>query len=676
MENNKIPGDVPERPSGTRHVRGTEQGDTVMIPVTKRPDSAKPGVTRVPKPTPVPRPTPVTRQMPVSGSGTQRPVQRGTVPRPTPVSRPVPTGTDMNAETRQIPVQRSAPQVSRPAPQSAVRPQTDVGGETRQIPVQRSAPQVSRPAPQSAVRPQTDVGGETRQIPVQRSAPQVSRPAPQSAVRPQTDVGGETRQIPVQRSAQTSRPAPQHSVRPQTDVGGETRQIPVHKPAASDSGEMSATRPVKLKTELNPEVTAKVNPEATVVIKTPAPVAVNGGADDGGTRPMHLPKAEPEKPKKEKASFFSRLQTAGSESGGNTVMSIVKAVVYMVLVLLVSVGISLFIILVGNDVFAFVKTDEEITVTIPEDAGIEDVADILAENGVIKYPGIFKFYASYKNDDGKFLAGTYTVTPATDYEDLLYGFKEHEPEGTSWITIPEGFTTDEIINLLVESGIGTKEKYVDVINNYDFDYWFVDELDATDWKSTGRFYRLDGYLFPDTYEFYNQSSEKTVINKLLARFNVIYGDKYKETATSAGFTTDQVLIIASMIEKEAGMAADYNTVSSVFRNRLASDYYPRLESDATILYAIHHDTGTRPNTCTGEDLKYDSPYNSYLNDGLPPGPIANPSASAINAALTPADTNYYYFVSYEGKTYFASTNEEHEANKAYVNGLREQSAQP
>ena len=364
-----------------------------------------------------------------------------------------------------------------------------------------------------------------------------------------------------------------------------------------------------------------------------------------------------EKKKREKEKVVS-------DEGGNTVVSVVKAVIYMIFVVVTSVFLAVAVIMVGNDVFAFVKTDSAIPVTIPEYATLNDVIDILYQNGVIEYPKVFRIYAQLKKDNGKFVAGDYTVSPVMNYDELLDEFKEKPKLGTVRITFPEGYTTDEIIDLMVSYGIGTREGYEDVIQNYDFDYWFIDELEEGG-VSKDRFYRLDGYLFPDTYDFYNASSEATVINKMLRRFDQLFTDEHRRLCKEMGYSVDEILTIASLIEKEAGSAAEFFNVSSVFHNRLkAKSYFPRLESDATIVYAIQHETGERPQL---KDTNYESPYNTYLHEGLPPGPIANPSASAILAALSPAKTNYYYFVSDGSKTYFSETKEQH---NQYIEAIR------
>lgn len=388
--------------------------------------------------------------------------------------------------------------------------------------------------------------------------------------------------------------------------------------------------------------------------------------EDGLTRTKttelsKTPAVSAAKPQAKKAEKRER-KYAGSDEGGNTVVSVIKAVIYIIFILVVSVFLSIAVIAVANDIYAFVKSDEVVEVTIPEYATLDEVSEILYMNDIIKYPTIFKLYAVAEHDNGEFLAGTYSVKPMMNYDDLLAEFKEKPVSGTATITIPEGYSTDEIISLMVANGIGTREGYVDVIQNYDFDYWFIDELEASG-RTGSRLYRLDGYLFPDTYEFYKNSSEVTVINKLLKRFNQIFTREYRDQCAALGYSVDQMITLASMIEKEAASPSEFFWVSSVFHNRLNNPWaFPRMESDATVLYIIAHDKGERPKTVTPEDLQYQTPYNTYMYEGLPPGPIANPSASALLAALSPVSSDYYYFyyMSSLGRTVYSATKTEHD----------------
>lgn len=416
----------------------------------------------------------------------------------------------------------------------------------------------------------------------------------------------------------------------------------------------------------------------------------NGSAEKTGDQRSHDPSGDPKRPEKGAVSAKDgkdkkdardkkdgnrdkKVSKEERDVGGFIATNAVRAIVYLVVCTVIGAILSVAVINVGNDMFAFVKSDDVIEVEIPENATTSDVAEVLYENGVIEYKSMFKLYGKLKKKTEDFVAGEYSVTPMMSYSDLFAEFKPKPLSGTSRITIPEGYTVDELIDLMLSYNIGTKEGYVKVINEGNFDYWFVKELKENEsvmakLESGERFYLLEGYLFPDTYEFYNASDEWTVINKILARFDEIYTEKMKERATELGRTTDEVVTLASMIEKEAGMASDFRTVSSVFYNRLSKPgTYPKFQSDATVVYAIHHATGERPKKVNSETISYESPYNTYQVDGFPPSAIANPGMNALKYALYPADTNYYYFVSSGDTTLFGRTAAEHQSN---INSLR------
>ncbi|MBQ8510855.1 MAG: endolytic transglycosylase MltG [Clostridia bacterium] len=348
------------------------------------------------------------------------------------------------------------------------------------------------------------------------------------------------------------------------------------------------------------------------------------------------------------------------DSATSAVMSLVKAVVYIVCIIAVSIPLAIFIINTANDIFAFVKEEKIVEVTIPEYATMDDVAEILHEEGVIEYPWAFVLWGNLKDENANFVAGTYEVSTTLNYDYLRAAFKKSYSREVVRLTIPEGYTVDEIIDLFVSNGIGTREGFVDVINNYDFEYEFLEGLEMTE----GRIYRLEGYLFPDTYDFYKDSSEVTAIAKLLDNFDRKFVDEYYIRCEQLGMTVDEVITLASMVEKEARYADDLGDVSSVFHNRLkVPATFPYLNCDATIMYAIHHDTGDRLSTMTGGDIEYETPYNTYKYKGLPPSAIANPGLNSIKYALYPNDTKYFYFVSdTEGHMLFATTDAEHQKN--------------
>ena len=326
---------------------------------------------------------------------------------------------------------------------------------------------------------------------------------------------------------------------------------------------------------------------------------------------------------------------------------------------------------IGNDVFALVKGDAEITITLPENATKEEVTQILYEYGLIEYDWVFAIYLDQYGDgeEVEFIAGEHTLNVSMNYSQLLImlttPFKERE---VVTLTIPEGFTVDDIINLFVKNGVGTREGFVDAINNYPYKHEFVRLLDESGWDSD-RVYRLEGYLYPDTYDFYTDTEEYLAINKLLNNFNAKVWVDWKTTYSVAclekGYTLDDIVILSSMIEAEGKTAEDFEYISYVFHNRMTHKTdYPLLESDATIQYALELAGMDRIQDSSQIDKSFPSPYNTYTNEGLPPGAICNAGLDAILAAIYPSppyddngdELNAFFFVSNDlGQTYYAAT---------------------
>ncbi|HPE94960.1 MAG TPA: endolytic transglycosylase MltG [Bacillota bacterium] len=351
--------------------------------------------------------------------------------------------------------------------------------------------------------------------------------------------------------------------------------------------------------------------------------------------------------------------------------SLFKAIMYIVFVLAVSAYCAYYIIVVANDVFAFEKPDAEYTLTVAEGLTTDQLAVELNEMGIISYPKIFSLYVKYKIKEEDYIAGNYAVSPNMNYEEIvsLLTTVPYTRVQVS-VTIPEGYTTDQIIDLLVEKGVGDRSKFIEVINNYPFKHDFISKLNELT-LSANRTYRLDGYLFPDTYFFYQDDEEVNVINKFLNNFENKYEDGYYDRCEKLGMTFDELITLASMIQAEAKLAVDFEYISGVFHNRLNSSSFVYLESDATVQYCLN----VRNVDLTQEDLEVDNPYNTYKYKGLPPGAICNPGIDAITAALYPDDpldnsgasyTAYYFVSNKYGKTYYASTNKKHEQNKKQV----------
>lgn len=373
-----------------------------------------------------------------------------------------------------------------------------------------------------------------------------------------------------------------------------------------------------------------------------------------------------------------------NDTGNTAITSLLKAVIYIMSILVISGFLSYFAITAGNDVFAFVKDDTEVSVTIGEGTDIKALGEKLASEGVIKYPKVFNLYAKLRKKSGVTLqAGEYTVSPSMNYDSLIAAFaKSKTPERTTVVvTIPEGYTTDQIIDTLVNKyKLSSEAELKDAINNYDFDYWFVKRL-ATDGTRAGRRYRLEGYLYPDTYYYFSDASAATIINKMLDNFDKKLKDIFRGDKTVPGnnyiekidhlcgnfnLSFDDIVILASMVQMEGKYTPEFGTISSVFHNRLKNPSVTngKLESCATIQYFLEE----RTPIVSDEQKAIDNPYNTYIYEGLPPGSISNPAQTAIIYALYPDNTQYYYFVAKkDGYSLFAKTYKEHLKNIELVN---------
>jgi len=286
-------------------------------------------------------------------------------------------------------------------------------------------------------------------------------------------------------------------------------------------------------------------------------------------------------------------------------------------------------------------------ITIPEGASTQTIAQELKDNHLIHSEFFFKVSSRLLGNDGKYNFGKFEIDRSSGYMAL---FKTLTAPGnvveSVKITIPEGYEIYKIADLLEAEGLIDKDKFYYLIDNGNFEFDFVKDIPK-------REMRLEGYLFPDTYEFV-ANDEYGIINEMLGRFEEFY-KKYEQHINNSYLSMDELVTLASIIEREAG-SADKKTVSSVFHNRILSSEYPYLQSCATVQYVLKE----RKPVLTTADTQIDSPYNTYINPGLPIGPIASPGEASIAAALFPEDTNYYFFVlGSDGSHHFAETYEEH-----------------
>lgn len=353
------------------------------------------------------------------------------------------------------------------------------------------------------------------------------------------------------------------------------------------------------------------------------------------------------------------------------------AILRPILTVIISVGAVALIISFGfryilsNYIYPVDTTDATpIEVVIPEDSSASTIAQILynacgeGNEGLIVNTASFKIYVDFVGKAGSLKAGTYILSKNMSIAEIVDIICAGNPaRQTLRITIPEGYTIKDIAELLVANALIEDETvFLNMCNDSALfsNYAFIAALD----NRTERTYLLEGYLFPDTYEVYVDSSCEDIIQRMLTRFDEVYSGEYVVRANELGMTMNQVITLASIIEREARDDEDFGRVSAVFHNRLTNGM--ALESCATLSYAL----GVHKYTFTTEEMNIVSPFNTYRNSNLPIGPICNPGDKAIQAALYPDETyleeGYLYFCNMDVNTttslVFAKTYEEHQQN--------------
>ncbi len=360
-------------------------------------------------------------------------------------------------------------------------------------------------------------------------------------------------------------------------------------------------------------------------------------------------------------------------SRGNKTMRrlgrLANGIIYTIGVLFASILLSIFILQSMSDVLGLFKTEKEISVTIPADANTQQVSSILKESGVISQPLTFQLYSKYREYSDVFLTGNFLLNSNMSYDEIIKVIQvaRNERKVVS-ITFIEGMTVLEIANKLQENNVCDAAAFIEVLNTTDFGYEFEDLIPT----GGNRYLKLEGYLFPDTYNFYVDEAPNQVANKFLSNFNKKITADLIDRINKMDMTLDQAIILASIIQKEGRTLDDMYNVSSVFNNRLNKPKsFPMLQSDVTINY-VNDDIF--PFVSNEEDRQaYASAYNTYKCEGLPIGPVSNPGINAIKAAIYPDETPFYYFLTDEKMAYYyAETLAKHEANLAKAKQVGEE----
>jgi len=291
--------------------------------------------------------------------------------------------------------------------------------------------------------------------------------------------------------------------------------------------------------------------------------------------------------------------------------------------------------------------DRQFTVEIPKGTSFSMASGILEKQGLIKQKQLFYFLAVLEDAPEHIRAGEYELRSSMTPEEILEKLLKGEIKGYH-IPIPEGFTVRQIAARLSAWKLVNEDKFITLASDRDF-------LRSLDIHGNS----AEGYLFPDTYIFNKSMGEKEIIKCMVRRFRQKVTPEMIKRAGDLGFTMEEIIILASIIEKEGGLKEEKPLIAAVFHNRLKKGM--RLQSDPTVIYDIKNFNGN----ITKKDLIKKTPYNTYRIKGLPPGPICNPGIDAITAALFPAQVNYLYFVSKnDGSHHFSSNLASH--NKAVV----------
>lgn len=322
---------------------------------------------------------------------------------------------------------------------------------------------------------------------------------------------------------------------------------------------------------------------------------------------------------------------------------IIKLICLFVAVLLIAAVI---------EISGMFKSSDTVTLSVPNGSTLDGIISLLEENNLIENKFLFKILAY--GDASDFKAGNHKFNKKS-YSAVIEELRTNpEGEGIN-VTIPEGYEQREIALLLEKNGFCTAEEFNNAakISNFQ-NYWFLNGIPE-------RNYQLEGYLFPDTYNFSKEEGVYSIINRMLSNFDRKITDDMRNRALQLGKTFDEIITMASIVEREAADSAEYKTVAGVFYNRLnkSTETNGYLQSCATVQYILKE----RKYVLSLADTKINSPYNTYMYPGLPDGPVASPGIETIIAALYPNETDYLYFVADgKGNHYFGRTLKEHQNN--------------
>lgn len=328
----------------------------------------------------------------------------------------------------------------------------------------------------------------------------------------------------------------------------------------------------------------------------------------------------------------------------------------LIVLAVILLGIAMFFIVFGGEIFSnTLEEGETAVITVEAGDGTIAIGRDLKEQGVIAHEKLFRLYTIVTGHNGDWVSGEFTLEPGMGFGaicDLLTTAVRSDIK----VVLVEGKQARQMAQTLEEAGICSADGFMEAVSRADYDFPFLKGIDHEN--------PLEGYLFPDTYYFEKDTDPRIVVETMLRGFEEnMYREEYIDRAEEMGYSFDEMIILASVVESESSGTENMKKVAGVFYNRLNNPDFPRLQSCVTVEYAM----GVKKSIITYEDTQIDSPYNTYKYPGLPIGPISNPGIDALEATLYPAEHDYYYFQSDQyGNLYFAETVEEHDAIKSEV----------
>jgi UPF0755 protein len=292
------------------------------------------------------------------------------------------------------------------------------------------------------------------------------------------------------------------------------------------------------------------------------------------------------------------------------------------------------------------RSTKIVRMEVPRNATLRTIAERLEQKGLIRHRYAFMLLARLMGESSNLKAGEYELHPSMQLLEIMDKLSRGDATAV-WFTVPEGYTVDQVADTLDKLDMVDRRHFLRLVQS-----------DGSRFDTAVKVPRrsLEGYLFPDSYKFKKGVSEATIITGMLKNFHTQVVDGLREEIRANDLSLDKLVTLASLIEREARVPEDRPLISAVIRNRLKEKML--LQIDATVLYAL----GQHKDRVLFEDLKVDSPYNTYQNPGLPPGPICSPGIEAIKAALRPAKADYLYYVARpDGSHIFTNTLSEHNA---------------